>query len=170
MRRLVPAPRGVTFVLWALLLSTVGCGEKIYQHRVIVHVVPGHPQLGPPPFAVALWNRSLGSDAAYAETWMRPTTPERPAVVQLTTTEPSRFLGSGSLPSVVGLALAVPRLNENGYYWLELKPEPAEETVISAPFVPWGSTEPDPRLPELKVQCVAERANGGWRLRLTVVP
>jgi hypothetical protein len=167
--RLAPA-----IALAAALLSAA-CGTAVYTHQFEVTVNDPSGRLGAGPVDVSIFDKYAG----YSETWAQQTmgvaTASKPYAGTVND-QSTRWAWDSSLPPRVDVGLAVPAVEKNGYFVVDMTLASGQPGAGTARFARWDafSPETDSSVPPLPVRYEGEpartRSNGnrGWLIRLTV--
>ena len=150
-------------LLAVLSLAFLGCGTVVYRHTVEVVISDPSHRLGQSPVDVSVFDQRMGSTADWARRWMGPTSDAAPYRVPFRTTSAATIFDPPR-PDKVELALAVPRLEERGFFTLIVSPRPHASGQVKAAFVPYGDYFPAENALTLPVQYTATPEPKGWHL------
>jgi hypothetical protein len=151
----------------AALLS-IGCGTAVYDHQFEVVINDPTGRLGSGPVDISIFDKVMG----YSEEWARRTmgvaTATKPYVGTVGDTA-TKWAWDSSLPPSVVAGLAVPAVEKNGYFVVDISPVRGTAKTAALAFAPYGSYFPEGNtVAPLAVRYEGEPAGKGWRIRLTV--
>src|SRR5262245_58760690 len=110
-------------VAFAFALAATGCGTAVFDHRFDVTVNDPCGRLGPGPVDVSIFDKVMG----YSEEWARKTmgtaTSARPYSGTVSATATRWITDCCSLPPTVVAGLALPAIQKDGYFVVDIQPE-----------------------------------------------
>ena len=160
--------RYATLLLLAATSTLTGCGTAVYDHRIEIAIQDPAGRLGPPPIAVGVFDKDMGSSEEWAGKWMGGTGPGVPYVGKVSATATKMFYDSAP-PARVETGIALPSYAKAGYFLLDVNPvEGAEQTTVLT-FVPYGTPSPAAvSTVPLPARFSSEFSGKGWLIHLTV--
>jgi hypothetical protein len=117
---------------------------------------------------VSIFDKVMG----YSEEWARRTMGVATAAAPYSgevTTMPTKWIWDSTLPPRVVAGLAVPGIERNGYFVMDIEAARGPARKATLPFAPYGEYFPEGnQVTPLPVRIESEPAGKGWRIRLTV--
>ena len=151
----------------AALVLLGGCGTAVYKHQIELSIDDPSARLGSEPVRVSIFDHQMGYSREWAEKGAGTTSPGKPFRAEYTQTA-GAYIGSG-LPKSVGLSFIIPKLDEDGYWFIDLAPAAGAEVSGHAGYTSFGEYFPSTERPRaLPVRYVAEEGDDGWIIRMTV--
>ena len=155
----------------ALLLAgfaLIACGNAVFNHTVDVVVSDPTHKLGSEPLEVSVFDSRMGSTSDWARKFMGLTSDSAPyrtpytSMKVVTIFDPPR-------PDELELALALPKLESRGFFWVKLRPGAARAGTERAGFAPYHEFDRIDPVPRLDVQYTATPEPKGWHLVLRLL-
>ena len=151
----------------ALLLSS--CGTALVENRFSVSIDDPHDQFGGAPVAVSIFDTTMGNSAEWAEKTMGVATPDAPYTTSFSSTT-AKVLGDTSPSERVNAGLALPELQDKGYFGIGLQPVDGQTQEIQAPFVGYYDYNPskDGPVDPLTVTVTSRAGDLSWDFQIQV--
>ena len=155
----------------ALLLAgfaLIACGNAVFNHTVDVVVSDPTHKLGSEPLEVSVFDSRMGSTSDWARKFMGLTSDSAPyrtpytSMKVVTIFDPPR-------PDELELALALPKRESRGFFWVKLRPGAARAGTERAGFAPYHEFDRIDPVPRLDVQYTATPEPKGWHLVLRLL-
>ena len=155
----------------ALLLAgfaLIACGNAVFNHTVDVVVSDPTHKLGSEPLEVSVFDSRMGSTSDWARKFMGLTSDSAPyrtpytSMKVVTIFDPPR-------PDELELALALPKFESRGFFWVKLRPGAARTGTERAGFAPYHEFDRIDPVPRLDVQYTATPEPKGWHLVLRLL-
>lgn len=160
--------RSSILLLFVSSVPMAACGTAVYDHRIEVTIQDPSGRLGPPPIAVSVFNKTMGSSEEWAQRWMGNTAPGAPYVGNVDATG-TKMAFDSSPPSRVDAGIALPSYEKEGFLVLDVAPVegPEQSTVLT--FVPYGvSSKSAASIIPLPARFRSESSSKGWLIHLTI--
>lgn len=165
---LSPIVRYTTLVLLAATLTLTACGTVVYDHQIEIAIQDPSGRLGPPPIAVSVFDKQMGSSEEWAGRWMGSTGPGQLYVGKVAATGTKMFYDS-TPPARVETGIALPSYAKEGFFVLDVNPVEGSDQTTVLPFVAYGSPSPSGAATvPLPARFRSEFSGKGWLIHLTV--
>jgi len=160
--------RYTTLLLLAAMSTLTGCGTAVYDHRIEIAIQDPAGRLGPPPIAVSVFDKDMGSSEEWAGKWMGGTGPGAPYVGKVSTTATRMFYDS-TPPARVETGIALPSYAKEGFFLLDVNPVEGTDQTTVLTFVAYGTPSPAAASTVLlPAKFRSEFSGKGWLIHLTV--
>ena len=165
--RLYAAPLRRVICALMLALTTSACGTALYEHRIEVAVRDASGQPMSRAVEVSVFDSLMGSSDEWARRTAGPSSASAPYVGRVTATA-TRTVMESSLPDIRA-GLAIPEFSTQGYFALQLQPQPGAEQMVELPFAAYNPDVPlTVKVAPLPGRMTAEALEKGWLIKLTV--
>jgi hypothetical protein len=158
-----------TLLLLAAAIMQAACGTAVYNHRIEIAIEDPSGRLGPPPIAVSVFDRTMGSSDEWAGRWMRDSRPGAPYMGEVSATA-TKMMFDASPPARVDAGIALPAYEKEGFFVLDITPVEGSEQTTVLPFVAYGVlSKPAASIVPLPARFRSEFSDKGWLIHLVVV-
>jgi hypothetical protein len=156
-------------LLPVLLFSiTAGCGTGVYNHQIEVSLNDPTKRLGDGPVEVSIFDNVMG----YSDEWARRTMGTASAGSPYSGTwsdTATKMVYDRTPPEMIQAGLAVPALQKDGFFVLQMKPVAGSEQTTSLPYKSYRvATAEEDKIQPLVARLTGTPSSKGWTLRLVV--
>jgi len=149
-------------------VAMIACGNAVFSHTIDVVVSDPDHRLGTEPLEVSVFDSRMGSTSDWARKFMGVTSDAKPYRTPFTSMKVVTLFDPPR-PDELELALALPKFEPRGFFWLRLEPRAAPSGTERAAFGPYNEgTKIDP-VPRLDVQYTATPEPKGWHVVLRLL-
>lgn len=160
--------RSTTLLLLAATIALAGCGTAVYDHQIEIAIQDPSGRLGPPPIAVSVFDKEMGSSEEWAKRWMGTTGPSALYVGKVAATA-TRMIYDSTPPAHVETGIALPSYAKEGFFVLDINPVEGSELTTVLPFVPYGIPSPPAAATvPLPARFRSEFSGKGWKIHLII--
>lgn len=149
-----------------LAFSLLGCGTTVYKHQIEITIDDPLRRLGAPPFDVSIFDHYQGYERSWALKAVGPAARGKPYRAPYSSQATGSFFGGP--PSQLVISIAIPKLDDSGYFITELAPRSGAKQRTVARFASYGSFFPDKGGATLPVEYVARSMDQGWNIQLYI--
>jgi len=157
-------------LLVTLLLSIIvaGCGTAVYHHKIEVSLNDPTKRLGDGPVEVSIFDSLMG----YSDEWARRTMGTASAGSPYSGTwsdTDTKMVYDRTPPASLQAGLAVPALQKDGFFVLQIKPVAGPEQTTAMPYKSYGvSTPEEDQIKPLTARFTGTPSSTGWTIHLIV--
>ena len=160
--------RSPVLFLLVSCVTMVACGTAVYDHRIEIAIQDPSGRLGPPPIAVSVFDKTMGSSEDWANRWMGGTGPGGLYIGEVGATGTKMFYDR--TPSArVDAGIALPSYEKEGFFVLDVNPVEGVEQTTALAFVPYGvPSKSAASIVPLSARFRSEALSKGWLIHLVI--
>jgi hypothetical protein len=152
-------------ILLFLILS--GCGTAVFEHKFEVTLNDPTERLGPEP-EVSIFDNVMGYSDEWARRTMGTAAAGRPYAGRVSATD-MKTVFDRTPPAMVQAGLALPALEQEGHFVLQIKPVAGPEQTTEMPYKSYTvPTAAEDQIKPLTARFTGTPSSKGWTIRLTV--